>query len=111
GEELRREGLSNIVVWSRGVDTKLFHPGYDTPPALENLPRPLFLYAGRVAIEKNIEAFLKLDLPGSKVVIGDGPPREGLAKKYPEVHFVGYKFGQELAAHYAAGDVFVFPSR
>ena len=111
GEELKREGLTNIVVWSRGVDTKLFHPHYDTPASLANLPRPIFLYAGRVAIEKNIEAFLKLDLPGSKVVIGDGPPREGLQKRYPDTHFVGYKFGEELAAHYAAGDVFVFPSK
>lgn len=111
GEELKRQGLSNIVVWSRGVDTKLFHTNYDTPPAMAELPRPIFLYAGRVAIEKNIEAFLKLDLPGSKVVIGDGPPRAALAKKYPDTHFVGYKFGEELAAHYAAGDVFVFPSK
>ncbi|NJN84406.1 MAG: glycosyltransferase family 1 protein, partial [Caldilineaceae bacterium] len=91
--------------------TKLFHTNYDTPAAMADLPRPIFLYAGRVAIEKNIEAFLKLDLPGSKVVIGDGPPREGLQKRYPDTHFVGYKFGEELAAHYAAGDVFVFPSK
>ncbi|MEM1356285.1 MAG: glycosyltransferase family 1 protein [Planctomycetota bacterium] len=111
GEELKREGLDNIVVWSRGVDTKLFHPNYDTPPAMTELPRPIFVYAGRVAIEKNIEAFLELDLPGSKVVIGDGPPREGFEKKYPDTHFVGYKFGEDLAAHYAAGDVFVFPSK
>jgi glycosyltransferase involved in cell wall biosynthesis len=111
GEELKREGLSNTVVWSRGVDTDLFKPGYDIPDAVKDLPRPVFVYAGRIAIEKNIEAFLKLDLPGSKLVIGDGPPRESLQKQYPDAHFVGYQFGEELAAHYAGGDVFVFPSK
>lgn len=110
GKELEHNGLSNIVVWSRGVDTDLFHPRYETPAQLRDLPRPIFVYAGRIAIEKNIEAFLKLDLPGSKLVIGDGPPRAALEKKYPDATFVGYKFGEELAAHYAAGDVFVFPS-
>lgn len=111
GQELEQNGLSNIVVWSRGVDTDLFKPDYPVPEALANLDKPIFIYAGRIAIEKNIEAFLKLDLPGAKVVIGDGPPRETLEKKYPDAIFVGYKFGEELAAHYAAGDVFVFPSR
>ena len=111
GRELSDNGLNNIVVWSRGVDTNLFKPGYSPPEAIERLPRPRFIYAGRIAIEKNIEAFLELDLPGAKVVIGDGPPRAALEKKYPDATFVGYKFGEELAAHYAAGDVFVFPSR
>jgi len=111
GEELSREGLNNTVVWSRGVDTDLFNPNHEAPAALIDLPRPIFVYAGRIAIEKNIEAFLQLDLPGTKLVIGDGPPRESLQKQYPDAKFVGYKFGEELAAHYAAGDVFVFPSR
>lgn len=110
GKELEKQGLNNIVVWSRGVDTDLFHPAYETPAQMQNLPRPIFVYAGRIAIEKNIEAFLKLDLPGSKLVIGDGPPKNSLQKQYPQATFVGYKFGEELAAHYAAGDVFVFPS-
>jgi glycosyltransferase involved in cell wall biosynthesis len=110
GRELENNGLRNIVVWSRGVDTDLFKPGYDTPDTMKDLPSPRFIYAGRIAIEKNIEAFLKLDLPGTKVVIGDGPPRNALEKKYPEAVFVGYRFGEDLAAHYAAGDVFVFPS-
>ncbi|MEM9020012.1 MAG: glycosyltransferase family 1 protein [Planctomycetota bacterium] len=110
GKELEQNGMGNIVVWSRGVDTDLFKPGYPVPEALANLDTPIFIYAGRIAIEKNIEAFLELDLPGKKVVIGDGPPRRALEKKYPDAIFVGYKFGEELAAHYAAGDVFVFPS-
>lgn len=111
GEELTDQGLDNIVVWSRGVDTELFNPNYDVPEGIKDLPKPIFVYAGRIAIEKNIEAFLKLDLPGTKLVIGDGPPKESLQKQYPDATFVGYKFGEELAAHYAAGDVFVFPSR
>lgn len=110
GKELERNGLDNIVVWSRGVDTDLFKPDYETPDAVKDLPKPVFVYAGRIAIEKNIEAFLKLDLPGSKLVIGDGPPKASLEKQYPDAMFVGYKFGEELAAHYAGGDVFVFPS-
>ena len=111
GKELEREGMTNIVVWSRGVDTELFKPDYAVPEALAKLDKPIFIYAGRIAIEKNIEAFLELELPGVKVVIGDGPPKEALQKKYPDAIFVGYKFGEELAAHYAAGDVFVFPSK
>ena len=111
GKELNNNGLNNIVVWSRGVDTELFKPDYPVPDGIKDLPKPIFVYAGRVAIEKNIEAFLKLDLPGTKLVIGDGPPKESLEKQYPDATFVGYKFGEELAAHYAAGDVFVFPSK
>src|SRR5690606_26564124 len=76
----------------------------------EGLPRPVFLNVGRVAVEKNIEAFARLDLPGSKVVVGDGPQRAELEKKYPEVVFTGAKFGADLARAYAAADVFVFPS-
>lgn len=111
GDELNANGLGNTVTWSRGVDVAQFHPDHAVPQSVAHLPRPIFIYAGRVAIEKNIEACLELDLPGSKLVIGDGPARESLQKKYPAAHFAGYKFGDELAAHYAAGDVFVFPSR
>jgi glycosyltransferase involved in cell wall biosynthesis len=111
-EQLRLQGFRNVALWSRGVDVELFHPskrGIDGG-LYKDLPRPVFAYVGRVAVEKNIEAFLKLDLPGSKVVVGDGPAREELQQKYPEAHFVGSKFGEDLARHYADADVFVFPS-
>src|SRR5262249_19563573 len=78
---------------------------------LFDLPRPLHLYVGRVAVEKNVEDFLRLDLPGSKLVVGDGPLLPELRRKYPQARFVGAKVGEELAAHYAAAEVFVFPSR
>jgi len=109
--ELTDWGFANLVDWTRGVDTALFRP--DAPRALDalNLPRPLHLYVGRVAVEKNIKAFLALDLPGSKVVVGDGPQRAELQAEFPDVVFVGAKHGEELAAHYASADVFVFPSR
>ena len=106
-DKLVRRRFGNIVIWSRGVDTALFSPDerfdYD-------LPRPIWIYMGRVAVEKNVEQFLALDLPGSKIIIGDGPDRERLAQQYPDSHFLGYRFGAELAAHMAGGDVFVFPS-
>jgi glycosyltransferase involved in cell wall biosynthesis len=92
------------------VDTELFHPRLRQPDIFKDLPRPIFLNVGRIAVEKNIEAFARLDLPGSKVIVGDGPQREELAARYPEVVFVGAKFGEELAAHFACADVFVFPS-
>jgi glycosyltransferase involved in cell wall biosynthesis len=107
-EELKGRGFKNPVAWSRGVDTELFRPRVKE---FRNGERPIFVYAGRVAIEKNIEAFLSLDLPGTKVVIGDGPQRNHLQVKYPEVHFLGYKIGDDLARHIAEADVFVFPSR
>lgn len=106
--ELERHGFINVKLWSRGVDVELFHPGSKTEL---NFPRPIFLYVGRVAVEKNIEAFLKLDLPGTKIVIGDGPQRGELELRYPQVRFLGPKMGEDLARHYAASDVFVFPSR
>jgi glycosyltransferase involved in cell wall biosynthesis len=110
-EELERHGFRNISQWSRGVDTEQFHPRTpDEPDLFADLPRPVFLYVGRVAVEKNIEAFVRLDLPGSKVVIGDGPQREELEQKYPEAIFLGAKFGDELARYYACADVFCFPS-
>jgi glycosyltransferase involved in cell wall biosynthesis len=105
---LESRGFKNIVRWTRGVDVSLFKP---RDKSFLNLPRPIAMYVGRVAIEKNIEAFLKLDLPGSKVVVGDGPARPELEARYPSANFVGFKFGEELASHVAASDVFVFPSR
>lgn len=106
-DELQARGFKNPVLWSRGVDTAVFKPyGKDFLPAA----RPVLAYAGRVSVEKNIEAFLSLDVPGTKLVIGDGPQREALERKYPAARFVGYKHGEELARHVAAADVFVFPS-
>jgi glycosyltransferase involved in cell wall biosynthesis len=112
-ESLRRElagqGLKHLVIMSRGVDTDLF-----VPREHKNLlggKQPAFLYLGRVAVEKNIEAFLSLDLPGKKHVIGDGPALHALKEKYPSVRFHGYKTGKELARHLACADVMVFPSR
>lgn len=109
-QELEANGLDNAAVWTRGVDTRVFHPGAGTD-RYADLPRPVFLYAGRVAVEKNIEAFLDLDLPGSKVVVGDGPAKPRLMRKYSHAHWVGYRFGEDLARHYADADVLVFPSR
>lgn len=106
-KELTRHGFDNIKRWSRGVDTDLFRP---REKSFLDLPRPIALYVGRVAVEKNIEAFLALPEPHSKVVVGDGPQMSQLAKKYPDVRFVGLKQGEELARYYAAADVFVFPS-
>jgi len=107
--ELRRRGFRNLLRWSRGVDADLFRPGRN-PRAL-NLPGPIWLYVGRVAVEKNIGAFLDLDLPGSKVVVGDGPALEGLRVAYPDVSFLGTRVGTDLADIYSASDCFVFPSR
>lgn len=109
--ELEQHGFRNISAWSRGVDTEVFHPRReDEPDLFADLPKPVFLYVGRVAVEKNIEAFLGLDLPGSKVVVGPGPQLDELKAKYANVRFTGPKAGAELAAHYACADVFVFPS-
>jgi glycosyltransferase involved in cell wall biosynthesis len=105
--ELRGRGFRNVVLWPRGVDTTLFHPR----TADLGLPRPVFLSVGRVAVEKNLEAFLDLDLPGTKVVVGDGPARAALARKYPQSLFLGARQGEHLAEAYAAADVFVFPSK
>jgi glycosyltransferase involved in cell wall biosynthesis len=106
-EELTRQGYKNLVRWSRGVDTERFKP---REKDFINDPRPIFLYTGRVAIEKNIDAFLKLDLPGTKYIIGDGTYRASLEKKYPNAKFLGYQTGEDLAHYMAAADVFVFPS-
>lgn len=110
-DELLKHGFRNISAWSRGVDTDTFRPREpDECDLFEGLPRPIFLYVGRVAVEKNIEAFLGLDLPGTKVVVGPGPQLDELREKYPAVVFKGPKSGDELAAHYGCADVFVFPS-
>jgi glycosyltransferase involved in cell wall biosynthesis len=106
-DELSARGFRKLGTWTRGVDTELFTPA---SAAELDLPRPVFLTVGRVAVEKNLEAFLSLDLPGSKVVIGDGPQRALLERRYPKVSFLGEKTGKELSAHFAAADVFVFPS-
>jgi len=107
-EELMARGFENVRPWSRGVDLAAFSP---EPKENWDLPRPIFLYVGRLAVEKNLRAFLKLDLPGSKLVVGDGPQRRELEAEFPYAHFVGARHGAELAKAYAGADVFVFPSR
>lgn len=112
-KQLELQGFRNTAIWSRGVDIEMFHPskrGIDGGVYPADMPRPIFAYVGRVSVEKNIEAFLKLDLPGSKVIVGGGPALNELKEKYPDVLFAGSKFGEELARHYADADVFVFPS-
>lgn len=109
--ELRAHGLGRLHRWSRGVDLACFTPDAPPPPEFAGLPRPIQLYVGRVAVEKNIEAFLGGDYPGSKVVVGDGPALAALKAKFPEAHFLGRRSGRELAGGYAGADVFVFPSR
>jgi glycosyltransferase involved in cell wall biosynthesis len=107
-QELTERGFHDVKLWSRGVDAQLFNPRRRREL---DLPRPIFLSVGRVAVEKNIEAFLRLDLPGTKLVVGDGPARAQLERKYPDAVFVGARQGEELAEYYASADVFVFPSR
>jgi glycosyltransferase involved in cell wall biosynthesis len=106
--ELTAHGFEHLAVWERGVDTRTFSPEAAVEP---DLARPIHLYVGRVAPEKNIEAFLDLDLVGTKVVVGDGPDRARLEREYPEALFPGYRHGAALAAWFASADVFVFPSR
>ena len=106
-DELTARGFANVRPWSHGVDTEVFKPG----PAMDlNLPRPVFMFLGRVTVEKNLPAFLDLDLPGSKVVVGSGPARESLMKRYPETPFHIANGDAELAMYYNAADAFVFPS-
>lgn len=105
---LESQGFENLVRWARGVDTDVFIPG-DAEPL--PFPRPIQLYVGRIAMEKSIEDFLALNTPGTKVVVGDGPQREELRDRYPEVKFLGTRHGEDLVRHYRAADVFVFPSR
>jgi glycosyltransferase involved in cell wall biosynthesis len=107
--ELAERGFCNLVPWTRGVDPSLFDP--DLRGEIEGLKRPIFLSVGRVAQEKNLPAFLDLDLPGSKVVVGEGPALAHLRRRYPDAHFLGRREFGALAALYASADVFVFPSR
>lgn len=109
-DELAARGLPRTHRWSRGVDLDQFSP--DAPPLarLAGLPRPLQLYVGRVAVEKNIEAFLATNVPGTKVVVGDGPARAALEQRFPTARFLGALHGAQLASAYASADLFVFPS-
>ncbi len=107
---LARAGITQTHHWGRGVDLSLFGAEGPRHPALAALAGPILLYVGRIAVEKNIEAFLKLDHPGTKVVVGDGPAREALAMRFPEALFLGLLSGEALAGAYRAADVLVFPS-
>ncbi|MGB3809870.1 MAG: glycosyltransferase family 1 protein [Parvibaculum sp.] len=111
-KELEERGFGRPSIWSRGVDTELFRPR----PELQGehylgLERPVYLYVGRVAVEKNIDAFLQTELPGTKMIVGEGPRLEHLRRRHPQAHFTGALFGEDLAKAYAAADCFVFPSR
>lgn len=108
---LRQQGIAHSAHWSRGVDIEAFSPELPPHPAFANLPRPIQLYVGRVAVEKNIEAFLATGHPGTKVVVGDGPARLALQAQYPGAVFLGALSGADLAGAYAGADVFVFPSK
>ena len=107
-QRLERRGFSHLGFWSRGVDGALFRP---RSKSFLDAPRPIYLYAGRIAVEKNVDAFLELDLPGTKYVVGAGPRLNKLKAKYPNARYTGYVDDETLAAYYAAADVFVFPSR
>ena len=106
-KELTEQGFTNIVRWRRGVDTQLFRP---RDKEFLKLPRPIAAYVGRVAIEKNVDAFLKMPWNGSKIVIGDGPERARCQAQFPQATYAGYRFGDDLATHLAAADILVFPS-
>lgn len=107
-KQLEDRRFRNVVIWERGVRTDIFNPD---DAVQYDCPKPIWIYMGRVAVEKSIDDFLDLELEGSKIVIGDGPDRQRLERKYPGTRFLGYMFGRELARHVAGGDVFVFPSR
>ncbi len=109
--ELAERGITQTRLWSRGVDLDLFRPDRAPHPALANLPRPILLCVGRVAVEKNLESFLSAPMVGSKVIVGDGPMLEELKQRYPDATFLGALHGPELASAYAASDLFVFPSK
>jgi glycosyltransferase involved in cell wall biosynthesis len=108
---LREQGLTQLAPWGRGVDLACFSPQAAPPPEYAGLPGPILLYVGRVAVEKNIEAFLGCSYPGTKVVVGDGPARASLEARFPQAVFLGKRTGRDLAGCYAGADVFVFPSR
>lgn len=109
-DELDSRAIPGGRLWSRGIDTSLFHPDGPLHPALEHLPKPVLLSVGRIAAEKNLEAFLRLDVPGTKVIVGDGPALGSLRLRYPDALFMGSLEGEALARAYRAADVFVFPS-
>jgi glycosyltransferase involved in cell wall biosynthesis len=110
GAELEAQGLTQWRLWSRGIDRDLFHPLHQPLDELKDLPRPVMLNVGRVAVEKNLSAFLDADVPGTKVVVGDGPELATLRARYPDVRFLGSMSGERLARAYCSADVFVFPS-
>lgn len=110
-EELAQHGLHNTRAWTRGVDLALFAPGKAPHPLFAELPRPIALHVGRVAVEKNIEAFLAASWPGSKVVVGDGPALDALQARFPDAHFLGSLHGEALASTYVGADITVFASR
>ncbi len=110
-DELASRGITQTRLWTRGIDTGIFRTGIKQHAALADLPRPILLSVGRVAIEKNLESFLAAKVAGTKVVVGDGPATAELKQKYPEAVFMGSLSGNELAQAYAAADVFVFPSK
>ena len=110
-DELRTRGFANTKLWSRGIDTEIFQPNLTPLASLSNLPRPILLSVGRVAVEKNLGSFLDADVSGTKVVVGDGPMLETLRRRFPDAIFTGALMGKDLASAYAAADVFVFPSR
>ena len=110
-DELAGRGLPQTRAWSRGIDQALFSPVGELCAEMVDLPRPILLNVGRVAVEKNLSAFCEAKVPGSKVVVGDGPALAELRAKYPEVHFIGARGGADLAAAYRTADVFVFPSK
>jgi glycosyltransferase involved in cell wall biosynthesis len=110
--ELRAKGVGRrLVHWPRGVDTSMFSPVHRRDDVYDGLPRPIWLYVGRVAFEKSLDDFLVLPLPGTKVVVGDGPSRADLQARFPDAVWRGYRYGRELSEHYASADCFVFPSR
>ncbi len=107
-EELLANDFNNVVLWPRGVDTNAFRP---SDKQFLTDPRPIQMYVGRVAVEKTLEDFLSLDLPGTKYIVGDGPALKALRRDFPDAVYTGYRFGEELTRYLAAADVFVFPSR
>ena len=109
--ELAAQGITRLAPWGRGVDLDLFGPGVAAHPAFADLPRPIMLYVGRVAVEKNVSAFLSTKHAGSRVIVGDGPARAQLQCEFPDAVFLGKLEGKALASAYAGADVFVFPSR
>lgn len=109
--ELAGHGITQAALWSRGIDSAVFHPDHAPLAALADLPRPILLNVGRVAVEKNLGDFLDADVPGTKVVVGHGPDLAQLRARYPEVHFLGALSGTTLAQAYCSADAFVFPSR